>query len=221
MRGYNESDKPNGVSSYTLDLLVSDLYELIRYLGEKPILVCHDWGSIIGFEFVLRHMDMVQSYVMMCAPPRQIHRKISHTSVEQFRMMWYIFLFQGRFIPELMMRSFDLRIFNALKSKFTTKEDIEAFKYVFSRKGALTPPINYYRANITGDMKSHPMPAEYKRGLLILAENDLYISQLNGPATEKFIPNLKYLLLEDADHFCQQNSPDAVNSLIRGFLCQQ
>lgn len=197
--------------------LVSDLHELIKLLGKKPILVCHDWGSIIGFEYVMRHMDTVESYVMLCSPPRQVHREMSAMSVEQYHMMWYISFLQGRCIPELTLRSFDLRIFETLKSHNTTKEDIEAFKYVFGGDGALTPPINYYRANI-GDALETVKPATYKKGLLLLAENDIYISKACGPAAERFVPNLKFQLMEDVDHFCQQKDPVVVNKYIRDFL---
>ena len=37
-------------------------------------------------------------------------------------------------------------IFKGLKNQSNfTEEMTEAFKYIYSQKGALTPPINYYR----------------------------------------------------------------------------
>ena len=36
MRGYGESEKPRGVSNYTLDKLVDDIKELILTLGTEP-----------------------------------------------------------------------------------------------------------------------------------------------------------------------------------------
>lgn len=33
MRGYNESDKPKGVDNYKIDLLASDIRELLNHLG--------------------------------------------------------------------------------------------------------------------------------------------------------------------------------------------
>lgn len=217
-RGYNESDKPDGLEPYLLDNLVSDVHELGKHLGKKITLVCHDWGAIVGFEYVLRHMDTIDKYIMLCAPPRQVHRAVSMGSAQQFRMMWYISFFQSSFLPELALRSFDLRIFHRLKSRHIKYEDIEAYKYVFGAKDAFTAPINYYRANVNTATKEHPRPTEYKEGLLVLAEHDAYISVQCGPAAEKFVPNLKFVLLEDADHHCQQTSPDDVNKIIRSFL---
>lgn len=218
-RGYNESDKPEGLEPYLIQHLVSDINELVKVLGRKQFtLVCHDWGSIVGFEYVMNYMDNIDKYVMLCAPPTKVHRQVSRFSMQQFRMMWYIFFFLGRFVPETILRSFDLRIFNRLKSKSVSNTDIEAYRYVYSQKDAFTPPINYYRANVGMPAKDPPKPSEYKKGLLILAENDLYISTDCGPAAEALIPNLKYVMLEDADHHCQQTSPEDVNNLIRNFL---
>lgn len=223
MRGYNESSKPPGLEPYAMDNLISDLYELIKYLGKPPTLICHDWGSIIGFAYVLKHMDTVKNYVMMCAPPAQVHRAVTMSNPEQRRMSWYILFFQGRLIPELMLRSFDLRTFHTMRSAAITKEDIEAYKYVFGQKDALTPPLNYYRvsyAKYKGEKTTFDH-SQHKKGLLLLAENDLYISTANGPAAEKFIPNLKYKVMKNVDHFAQQTSPEVVNKHLWEFLKEQ
>src|SRR5688500_9823196 len=43
-RGYNLSDKPKGVESYDMRLLVGDIAAVIKHLGkEKATIVGHDW----------------------------------------------------------------------------------------------------------------------------------------------------------------------------------
>lgn len=50
MRGYGQSDKPAGVASYALDVLASDVREVVRALGhERCVLVAHDWGGIVAW----------------------------------------------------------------------------------------------------------------------------------------------------------------------------
>src|SRR5438094_3025381 len=45
LRGYNLSDKPEGVAAYDIDLLARDVVEWIAALGaERAALVGHDWG---------------------------------------------------------------------------------------------------------------------------------------------------------------------------------
>src|SRR5215213_1684431 len=46
MRGYNLSDKPKGVSSYSVERLTGDVRELIEACGaERACVVGHDWGG--------------------------------------------------------------------------------------------------------------------------------------------------------------------------------
>lgn len=39
MRGYGDSEKPEGVSSYNLQLLVDDVRDLVRQLGKYLLLI--------------------------------------------------------------------------------------------------------------------------------------------------------------------------------------
>ena len=49
-RGYGDSDKPDGVASYTLDKLGKDIADLIPALGYSAcILVGHDWGGAVAW----------------------------------------------------------------------------------------------------------------------------------------------------------------------------
>ena len=49
-RGYNLSDKPDGLSAYSIDKLAADIIGLIDAAGEeKAFLVGHDWGSAVAW----------------------------------------------------------------------------------------------------------------------------------------------------------------------------
>lgn len=201
--------------------MVEDIREFIRHLGrEKFTLVCHDWGAVIGFQYIMDHMDTLSSYVMMGGPPRDVHRQLASTEWNQFKKMWYIYFFQAPYLPEVALRSRDMITFKAMMSENTSKEDIEAFKYTFQQEGAFTPPLNYYRANMTTPI-SNAKPDHYVNGLFLLGERDAYISKNCGPLAEKRIPNLKFKLLENTDHFCQQSNPKLVNAEMWKFLKDQ
>lgn len=46
LRGYGDSDKPNGKENYKSQLIVEDVKQLIEHLGRNSvILVAHDWGG--------------------------------------------------------------------------------------------------------------------------------------------------------------------------------
>lgn len=89
MRGYNESDKPKGTASYMIDIITNDIRELVRLLGaEKFTLVCHDWGAVIGWNYICKHMDSIEKYIMIGAPSMKVASHQISSSWRQFRMSW-------------------------------------------------------------------------------------------------------------------------------------
>jgi len=226
MRGYGDSDKPENVSSYEVEKLTEDIKAVIEGLGrEKCILICHDWGAVIGWNFVQNHMNMVEKYVMMGAPSAAAWRKVvmSSEGLDQFKKSWYIFYFQMPRLPEFTISLNDFVVFKAIGSgrisETFTEEDLEAYKYTFSRPGALTGPVNYYRANLSAfKVPKSSKPKKCAPGLYILGENDLYISKKTGPMLQKQFENLQYEVVKGSNHFVQQDTPQKTNALLRKFL---
>jgi len=223
MRGYGDSDKPERISAYKIANLTEDIKSVIEGLGrEKCILVCHDWGAVIGWSFVEQHMNMVEKYVMMGAPSSKAWRKVMN-GLDQFIKSWYIFYFQMPRLPEFTISLNDFATLKAIGSgkvsETFTENDLEAYKYTFSRPGALTGPINYYRANLGSlTIPKVTKPKKYAPGLYILGENDIYISKETGPILQKQFENLQYEVVEGANHFVQQDAPEKTNALLRKFL---
>uniref|UniRef100_A0A1B0GL84 AB hydrolase-1 domain-containing protein n=1 Tax=Lutzomyia longipalpis TaxID=7200 RepID=A0A1B0GL84_LUTLO len=221
MRGYADSEKPEDLASYKIDNMVDDLRALVKALdkNESIVLVCHDWGAVIGWRYILRHMNTVDKYVMIGAPAMEVYGYIAAREWDQFRKGWYIFLFKAPFIPEMVLRTHDLGVFRSMKTGNTTDEDIEAFKYMFAKPKALTYPLNYYRANGFGRVQRiKKRPEKYALGLYLLGEKEEFISLSTGPAMEKVYPNLTYKLVPGATHFAQQDKPTLVNEMMRNFL---
>jgi len=226
MRGYGDTDKPEGISPYEIDKLSNDIKSLIKELGrEKCILICHDWGAVVGWYFVQKNMNMVEKYVMMGAPSAQAWRKLIMTGEfwDQFKKSWYIFYFQMPRLPEYTISLNDFAVFKEVgsgkKSDTFSEEDMEAYKYTFSRPGALTAPINYYRANITlWKSPTLAKPTSFSPGLYLLGEHDRYISKGFGAILQKDFKNLQYEVVQGANHFLQQDSPEKTNAIIRKFL---
>ncbi|XP_058463732.1 epoxide hydrolase 1-like isoform X2 [Malaya genurostris] len=221
MRGYGDSDKPEGVEPYRIENMVQDLKELINSLDRKKVtLVAHDWGAVICWDFLSQHMDMVEKYIMMDAPSRPVLRKLIMTTKKQFKMSWYTFFFQMPQLPEFFIRMDDLRMFDAVFRKHINAEEVEAFKYTFAKKDALTGPVNYYRANNSRSMKSVRVLDEIQHapGLYLLGEKDMYISEESGPLMQEQFHNLEFRIVLGVDHFLQQHNPVLVNRLMREFL---
>lgn len=103
---------------------------------KQCILVCHDWGTIIGWQFLTKYKFMVQKYVIMGAPPRGIFSQLFRDAADQFKRSWYIIFFQMPIVPELAVSAEDYSYFFALwKNKFNenfTEDDLEAYKHMLS-----------------------------------------------------------------------------------------
>lgn len=162
-------------------------------------------------------MDTLVKYVMIGAPPSQVWNDSVTSNIKQFLMSWYVFFFQMPYLPEFSTSLNDLAVFSVMKQ---SEEDTEAYKYVFSKKGALTGPINYYRAAANFLFPDPPLqrPTSFVPGLLMLGESDKYISRECGKETQKYYDNLEFKIIEGANHFAQQHKPEATNRLIREFI---
>lgn len=138
MRGYGDSDKPSGQSAYKITNMVEDLKCLIEALGyKKCVLVAHDWGALIGWEFIGHHMELISKYVLLAAPSFEVFSKVGLSEMEQFRKSWYVYFYQMPLLPEFvfMLRDYDVfKRVNELNDTFT-EEDLEAYKYTFSQPG--------------------------------------------------------------------------------------
>jgi len=68
-RGYGESSNPRDVSAYTSEKLCGDLIELAHITGhEDMVLVGHDWGAIIGWDFYRMYPNHLRAYVGVSVP---------------------------------------------------------------------------------------------------------------------------------------------------------
>ena len=68
-RGYNLSDKPKGVESYDMRLLVADVAAVIRHLGrDKATIVGHDWGGMVAWRFAMSLPEMTERLIVLNLP---------------------------------------------------------------------------------------------------------------------------------------------------------
>lgn len=85
LRGYNLSDKPEGIEHYAAPHLVSDVAAVIRHYGkEKAIVVGHDWGGAIAWMFAMARPEMTERLVICNLPhPRGFSRELAHDEEQQ------------------------------------------------------------------------------------------------------------------------------------------
>ncbi len=152
LRGYNTSDKPQGVGNYSLSTLAADVAGLARHVGaELATIVGHDWGSIIAWNIAAHYPALVDRLILLNSPPpAAFFRGLRRFG--QLRRSWYMFFFQLPWLPERTWRASGYRLLRKVLNRDPvhanafTQEDIDCYIGALSRPGALTAAINYYRA---------------------------------------------------------------------------
>lgn len=110
-RAYNKSDKPKGIESYDMDLLLADVEAVVDDLGvDKVTLVGHDWGGAIAWRFAMLRPERVERLVILnLTHPNGYLAVRQNATEEQQRNTQYIAEFQKpdahlRFQPEMLAR---------------------------------------------------------------------------------------------------------------------
>ena len=69
MRGYGASGRPEAVTDYDIEHLTGDLVALLDDIGAaQAVVVGHDWGSIVAWNFALLHPGRTVAVVGMSVP---------------------------------------------------------------------------------------------------------------------------------------------------------
>jgi pimeloyl-ACP methyl ester carboxylesterase len=224
LRGYNDSDKPAGVAHYRLDEVARDIAELVRHLGERAVVVGHDWGGAVAWHLAIHRPEVVRGLVVLNAPhPIVFLRELSGPF--QWARSWYIFLFQLPALPEWLARAGDFalleRIFRRqpVRRGAYTDEDLARYKEALGKPGALTAALNYYRALLRyPGVFWRPVPRVRVPTLVIWGERDPSLGVGLSEGLPRWAPGVRVARLPDASHWVQNDAPERVNALLLGFL---
>lgn len=236
LRGYNASDKPEGVDAYRLDRVAGDVLGLLDELGaERAAVVGHDWGGVVGWWLAAYHPERVRRLVAINAPhPLAMRRELRRPG--QLLRSWYILLFQVPGLAERLFRAFDYELVERQMRRDIRRRDVihdtDFVKYAeaLSRPGALRAMLNYYRAGFReevrrllpwGRRRLPPRAEEWKVGvptLVIWGERDPYLGQGLLRDVERWVPDLLVERIAHAGHWVQVEAWERVNRVLLWFL---
>lgn len=220
MRGYNESDKPEGVAAYDIDELSRDVAGLIRALGRtKAIVVGHDWGAIVAWNFAEAYPEMLSRLAILNVPhPRRVALGMRRPS--QLLKSWYIFVIQlAGFAERVASRDDFILLRKGFAADGLRSQEIESYIDALRVPGALTGGMNYYRAAFRraiteGLPKSRRIDAPV---LVIWGDRDRYLNKELADPPRRLVPNARVVHLPEATHWVQNVATEKVNELLLGF----
>ena len=225
MRGYNLTSKPVDEKEYQVSYMVEDLRQLAESLHfKKFIMVAHDWGGVVAWEFAIVHPEYLNKLVIIDAPHPALFTHAIATNHEQQKASQYMAFFRSPQAEPVLSadhyaKLVDLVMGNGLKTGSFTEVDKEEYLKAWSQPGALTGGLNYYRAS--HDFGSGLSPSSYNVNvptLVIWGEKDsaLLVSLLDG--LDQYVPNLTVKVIPGASHWVIHEKPDLVIGYIEDFI---
>jgi pimeloyl-ACP methyl ester carboxylesterase len=236
MRGYNLSSKPQEAEAYRMRHLLADVDELVEHLGGRPFtLVGHDWGGIIAWAFACRgHPKLERLVVLDGPPPWTWGRELERSPRQRQAVRYMVELSRPAPHGEELLGANDMAVLDSLVLEpglsrgYLTEADRARYHEAWSRPGALTGGLNYYRASGMGTQVEGGQPAEVRARmnemrvdvptLVIWGTEDNKLLPGLTEGLEQWVADVRVELLDGAGHWTPQERPAEVSRLIREFV---
>ncbi|HEY6272681.1 MAG TPA: alpha/beta hydrolase [Terriglobales bacterium] len=214
-RGYNLSDKPEGVENYAVPLLVGDVIAVIKHFGkDKAIIVGHDWGGVVAWQLALNAPQFVDRLIILNLPhPRGIMRELAHNPKQQAASE-YARNFQKEG-AETMVKPEQLAFW--VTDPEAKQKYIEAFQ-----RSSIKAMLSYYKANFPKQPYTEDPSPVVKTQMPVLMFHGLKDPALLSDALNNtwdwMGKDLTLVTIPDAGHFVQQDAADLVTRMMRAWL---
>ncbi len=212
-RGYNLSDKPEGVANYAMPKLIADVQAVIEAEGaSKATVIGHDWGAAIAWNYAFAHPETLERLVILSVPhPANMGRQLKAAP-------------QNSSYARNFQKEGSENNLTAEGLASWVQDPAEKAKYVeaFS-KSSFAGMMNYYRANYpSAPDPNAPAPTFPKIDVPLLLihgmKDQALLSMGHNDTWEHISKDTTVLMAPDANHFVQHDAPDLVNGTIRNWL---
>ena len=228
LRGYDLSDRPEGVENYKFPVLLDDIRAVINAEGNgrKAILIGHDWGAALSWLFTGQNPDLIERLVVLSVPhPGAITREL---------LPWNHPIAQAR------ASAYATRFFAQGKGDNLTAQDLAYWvvdpqvksRYIQAfAKSSILSMMSYYKANYAFSQLALNLfdptmkklygavikcPVLHVHGIeeshALLSTIDLEKSWIENP------DNLTVKIVPGVGHFIQHEVPDYLNQTIASWL---
>jgi len=217
LRGFGESDRPDGIDDYGVRRSVRDLHAVLDTLDiERARVVGHDFGAVVAWVFAGTAPDRVERLVAMSVGHPNTARE---RTVEQREKAWYQLFFQFTDVAEELLRRDDWKL---MREILRGAGDLDRYLADLTRPGALTAALNWYRANLSPrrELEQGPaLPAIAAPTLGLWSSGDNYLTEDRMIRSGEHVTGpWRYERIDGASHWLQLDRPDEVNALLVDFL---
>ncbi|MCI0828367.1 MAG: alpha/beta hydrolase [Chloroflexi bacterium] len=223
-RGYNLSDKPEGIAAYKLDELAADVIGLIDAAGqEKAFVVGHDWGAAVAWWVAAKYPERVARMVVINVPHMSVMKRHVRRSFTQMRRSRYVLYFQLPWLPERLARQKNWEapaqaMMGSSRPGTFTETDLDAYRRAWSQPRAYTSMLNWYRALVQRPNPRPANPAISVPTLLIWGAQDKFLGREMAQPSIDLCDDGRLVFIEEATHWVQHEEADRVNKLMDEFL---
>ena len=229
LRGYNLSDKPQGVEQYRMHLLLEDIRQLIAHLGaQRCILVGHDWGGAVAWAFAIFFPQFLEKLIIINSPHPVVFQRELRENPAQQQASQYMLTFRRPDAEERIgNNSPDGLVEGSSLASVLSPEDLAMYRQAWAQPGALTAGLNYYRASGLGPVTTeagqelppiNQLPPITVPTLVIWGEQDKALLTGNLQGLDQYVSNLTIKRIPEGTHWVIHEQPTLVNKYIRDFI---
>jgi pimeloyl-ACP methyl ester carboxylesterase len=212
-RGYSSEARPDDMSDYGIEHLISDIEGFADALGRRHFhLVGHDWGAFLAWVYAAKHPDRVQSLSALSTPHPDAFLNAIETDEDQRQRSRYISFFK---MPGGAAESFfQADNYQRLRAVYQGKLSDSAINQNIRRlaqPGALSAALNWYRAlDLKARIGEILVPTLY-----IWSTQDLALGETAAVETAAYV-TAPYCFekLEGTTHWLLQEAPNQVSTLV-------
>ena len=221
-RGYNLSGHPEGEENYNMSYLTADVAAVIKHFGQdKAIVVGHDWGGAVAWNFALTQPQMVDKLIILNLPhPNGIRRELANNP-EQQKNSGYARKFQAGKAsdPDIWLNGAmtPQRLAIWVRDQEAKQRYIEAFQ-----QSDFNAMLAYYKQNYGAGDANVELPKVKMPVLMFHGLNDtaLHSDGLNN-TWDWLEKDLTLVTVPGASHFVQQDANELVSRTMKWWLLAQ
>lgn len=223
-RGYNLSDKPEGIEAYRLEELAADAIGLIDfYQRSKVYLVGHDLGGLVSWWTCAHYPERFHKMVIMNCPHPNLMKANLVGNVKQMQKSWYVYFFQIAVAPEKMVSknnfAWPVNVLGKTSRPGTfTLEELEKYREAFAQPGACQAMINWYRAFVPTVLENEAALKIAVPTLIFWGKNDSALVAEQAESSAGYCENGQVIYFDDATHWVQHEEYERINPAIKRFF---